>query len=83
MSKQSHSDFLQVQQVLDLLLKLVGRPGTGSYPSSIVPPENPHIAWDGLNFFLERVLDTSWGLYFPTPLGDLELMIKVTTKNLS
>ena len=42
MSKQPPPHLLQAQQALALLLpKLIGRPGTGSLPSTFAPPENP------------------------------------------
>ena len=41
-----HPHLLQVQKALALLYsKLVGRPGTGSLPSNIAPPDHPQEAW--------------------------------------
>ena len=42
MSKHPHPHLLQVQKALALLFsKLVGRPGTGSFPRTIAPPDHP------------------------------------------
>ena len=28
------------------VIQIVGRPGTGSLPSTIAPPNHPHVAWN-------------------------------------